>query len=185
MEKSKKVGRKPAFFITRHICMENVYDKIVEIIAPSLAGMGYDLVQVRLLEGGRCTLQVMAERVDGKAMTVDDCADISHSVSALLDVEDPIKGTYTLEISSPGIDRPLVKADDFRRFCGYEAKLETKLPVNGRKRFKGRLKGMEEENVVIETEEGVAAIPFSMVRSAKLLLTDELLAANNSGAGNK
>ncbi len=153
-----------------------IEDKVTEIIEPSLAGMGYDLVQIRLLEGGRRTLQIMAERTDEKTMTVDDCADISRTVSALLDVEDPIKGAYHLEISSPGIDRPLVKMGDFERFSGYEAKLETKLPMEGRKKFKGMIKGTEGKNILLETDEGMsAAIPFDMIRSAKLVLTDELI----------
>lgn len=151
-------------------------DKIAAIIEPSLKDMGYDIVQIRFIESGRHTLQIMAERMDGKNMTVDDCADISHSVSALLDVEDPIKGQYTLEISSPGIDRPLVKLQDFERFNGYEAKLETKLPIDGQKRFKGRLRGTENNNIALETEDGIKkSIPFNAIRSAKLLLTDELL----------
>src|SRR5262249_19369550 len=153
-----------------------IEEKVAEIIEPSLASMGYNLVLVRLFEGGRRTLQIMAERIDNKNMTVDDCADISRTVSALLDVEDPIKGAYHLEVSSPGIDRPLVKFGDYERFNGYEAKLETKLPINDRRRFKGRIKGTDGKNVLLATEEGVhAAIPFDLIRSAKLLLTDELL----------
>lgn len=150
-------------------------DKIAAIIEPSLSDMGYNLVQIRFLENGRHTLQIMAERVDSKSMTVDDCADISRTVSTLLDVEDPIKGTYTLEVSSPGIDRPLVKIEDFERYNGFDAKLETKLPINGQKRFKGRLLGVSEKNVLLKTEIGDAAIPFHDIRSAKLLLTDALL----------
>jgi len=153
-----------------------LHDRISAIIAPSLEGMGYRLVQVRMMEGGRRTLQVMAERVDGKNMTVDDCANISHSVSALLDVEDPIQGAYILEVSSPGIDRPLVKFDDFVRFTGFEAKLETKMPVEARRRFKGRIEKTEGEDIIMRTVEGVQArIPFHMVQSAKLVLTDELI----------
>lgn len=156
--------------------MEPIHEKIASIIEPSLNGMGYNLVQVRLLEGGKRTLQIMAERIDNKAMTVDDCADISHNVSALLDVEDPIKGAYTLEVSSPGIDRPLVKLSDFTQFKGYDARLETKLPIDDRRKFKGKLEGVEEKNILIGVEEGkTVTIPFEMIRSAKLLLTDELL----------
>jgi len=153
-----------------------LHDRIAAIIEPSIAAMGYSLVQVRLIEGGRRTLQIMAERVDGKNMTVEDCASISHSVSALLDVEDPIKDAYTLEVSSPGMDRPLIKRADFERFCGFEIKLEAKFQIEGRKRFKGRLKAVEGEEVVMTTAEGVSArIPFNMVHSAKLVLTDELI----------
>jgi len=163
----------------------SLQEKIAAIIEPSLAGMGYALVQIRLIEGGRRTLQIMAERADGRNMTVEDCATISHNVSALLDVEDPIKGAYTLEVSSPGIDRPLVKCEDFARFAGFEAKLETKLPIEGRRRFKGRLKALEGEDIVMETVEGVTArIPYPMVQSAKLLLTDELIKAAESTGNN-
>ncbi len=162
-----------------------LHDRIAAIIEPSLTGMGYALVQVRMIEGARRTLQIMAERVDGKNMTVDDCATISHSVSALLDVEDPIKGAYTLEVSSPGIDRPLVKRADFERFAGFEAKLETKLPLDGRRRFKGRIKAVEGEEIVMDTAEGQARIPHHSVQSAKLLLTNELInwhGKNDAGA---
>jgi ribosome maturation factor RimP len=155
-----------------------LHDRIATIIAPSLNAMGYELVQIRLMEGGRRTLQIMAERKDSKGMTTDDCADISRTVSALMDVEDPIKDAYVLEISSPGIDRPLVKRADFERFSGFEAKLETRLPIEGRKRFKGRLKGVEAENIVVDTVEGnTVRIPLDMVQTAKLLLTEELLKA--------
>jgi ribosome maturation factor RimP len=153
-----------------------LHDQIATIIGPSLLAMGYALVQIRMIEGGRRTLQIMAERTDEKNMTVEDCATISHSVSALLDVEDPISGAYVLEVSSPGIDRPLVKQDDFKRFKGFDIKLETKLPVEGRKRFKGKLTEVSEDKVTIKTVEGAQAeIPFHMVQSAKLLLTDELI----------
>ncbi|MEI6730410.1 MAG: ribosome maturation factor RimP [Pseudomonadota bacterium] len=158
-------------------------EKIASIIEPSLTDMGYELVQVRFIEGGRKTLQIMAERLDGKGMNVDDCADISYRVSALLDVEDPIKVAYHLEISSAGIDRPLVKISDFEKFVGYELKLETKLMVASRKRFKGRIKAVVGQDIIITTIEGAeVTIPFDMVRSSKLLLTDELLNkhANNN-----
>src|SRR5215831_8244475 len=110
-------------------------NRIAAIIEPALAAMGYRLVRVVLTSGRRATLQVMAERLDDAPMTVDDCAQISHSVSALLDVADPLPGAYMLEISSPGIDRPLVRAEDYDRFCGLEAKIELARPLNGRKRF--------------------------------------------------
>jgi ribosome maturation factor RimP len=160
--------------------MEHVLnERIAAIIESSLVNMGYSLVQVRMMGGERRTLQIMAERTDGKNMTVEDCADISHNVSALLDVEDPISGAYTLEVSSPGIDRPLVKLSDFERFSNFEAKLESKIPIEGRKRFKGRLKGVEGEEICLQTTEGEEyRIPFRNVHSAKLLLTEELLKAS-------
>src|SRR6516164_11075977 len=109
------------------------------MIEPSLSAMGYRLVQVVMTDGRRTTLQVMAERLDDLPITHGDCAEISHSVSALLDVADPIAGAYTLEISSPGINRPLVRAEDFDRFRGFEAKIELVKPLDGRRRFRGRL----------------------------------------------
>jgi len=153
--------------------------QIERMIAPSLAAMGYDIVRVLLTGGQRPTLQVMAERTDGQDMSVDDCAEISRAVSALLDVEDPIAGAYTLEVSSPGIDRPLTRPADFQRFAGFEARVETRQPVEGRKRFRGRLLGLEGDSIWIATPEGEAALPVDDILRAKLVLTDELIAATD------
>jgi ribosome maturation factor RimP len=152
--------------------------EIEAIIAPSLEAMGYSLVRTQIGAGRRPVLQIMAEPRDERAMTVDDCADISRAVSALLDVEDPIPGAFTLEVSSPGLDRPLTRREDYARFAGQEAKLETRLPVDGRKRFKGRLLGLDGEAVKLSTAEGEAAIPLADIAKAKLVITDELLAAD-------
>lgn len=156
-------------------------DKAAEIerlIAPSLAALGYEVVRVLLMGGARqATLQIMIERSDRAAISVDDCELASRTVSALLDVEDPIAGAYTLEISSPGIDRPLVKPADFDRFKGFEARFESRTPIDGRRRFRGRLLGMEGDRVHIATPEGESKVPFQEVQRAKLVLTDELLAA--------
>jgi ribosome maturation factor RimP len=153
--------------------------RISDMIAPSLSAMGYDLVRVMLQGRQRPVLQIMAERQDGKAMTVDDCADISRQVSALLDVDDPIEGAYSLEVSSPGIDRPLTRLIDYERFAGFEAKLETNEPIDGRKRFRGKLLGLTAGNCVKLNAEGSDwEIPFLAVKSAKLVLTDELIAAS-------
>ena len=140
--------------------------------------MGYEVVRVQLTGGQRMVLQVMAERADGAPMTVEDCADISRAISAVLDVEDPIKSAYTLEVSSPGIDRPLTRLKDYERFAGFEAKLETRLAVDGRKRFKGMLKGVEDGLVCIESEQGAARLEFDNILRAKLVLTDELIRAS-------
>lgn len=153
--------------------------QIERMIAPLLAAMGYDIVRVLLTGGQRPTLQVMAERTDGQDMSVDDCAEISRAVSALLDVEDPIAGAYTLEVSSPGIDRPLTRPADFQRFAGFEARVETRQPVEGRKRFRGRLLGLEGDSVRIATPEGEAGLPVDDILRAKLVLTDELIAATD------
>jgi ribosome maturation factor RimP len=160
--------------------------RLEALISPTLESMGYELVRVMFQGKSRPTLQIMAERKDGVAMTVEDCAAISRSLSAVLDVEDPIAGAYVLEVSSPGIDRPLVRAKDFAQWAGFEAKVETALPIAGRKRFKGRLLGIDGEGLVgIATDTGEAHIPLADVRSAKLVLTDELIAAvtDDNGQG--
>lgn len=157
--------------------------RIEQIIAPSVEAMGYEIVRVQLSGGQRAVLQVMAERTDGGPMTVEDCADISHAVSALLDVADPISGPYTLEVSSPGIDRPLTRPRDYERYAGFEAKLETRTPVDGRKRYKGRLRGLEDGAVLIDTEQGSARLPLEQIQRAKLVLTDELIRAAEGAGG--
>ncbi len=152
-------------------------DKIEAMIAPSLEAMGYRVVRVAMTGGRRATLQIMAERSDERAMTVEDCADISRTVSALLDVADPIHAPYHLEVSSPGIDRPLVRREDFARFAGFEAKVELAEPVEGRRRFRGRLLGVEGDAVRLLVDATALALPLAAVTRAKLVLTDELLAA--------
>lgn len=156
---------------------------IGRLVEPSLTAMGYDLVRVQLTGGDTPTLQIMAERCDRDQMTVDDCADISRNISALLDAEDPISGTYNLEVSSPGIDRPLVRLDDFDRFAGFEARIECHDLVDGRKRFRGTLAGVEGDAIRIAVEGQEYRVPFDGVRKAKLILTDELIAASQN-AGN-
>ncbi|OAN50196.1 ribosome maturation factor RimP [Paramagnetospirillum marisnigri] len=156
----------------------DLQSRLEALIAPSLDAMGYELVRVQLQGKQRLTLQVMADRKDGVMMTVEDCADISRSISALLDVEDPISAAYTLEVSSPGIDRPLTRAKDFEIWAGFEAKMEASQPIDGRKRFRGKLLGLDEAgNVRLGVETGEVAIPMADVRGAKLVLTDELIAA--------
>ena len=150
---------------------------IAQLIEPSLAAMGYRLVRVLMTGGRRATLQVMAERLDDLPITHDDCAKISRSVSALLDVVDPIVGAYTLEISSPGIDRPLVRAEDYDRFSGFEAKIEVMMPIDGRRRFRGRLIGTAEGAIRLLTMAGETQLPLDTVVRAKLILTSDLMAA--------
>jgi ribosome maturation factor RimP len=151
---------------------------VERLIAPTLEDMGYELVRVRLSGGSqRRRLQVMADRLDESGMTVDDCAAISRAVSVLLDTEDPIPGAYELEVSSPGIDRPLTRPRDFERFAGHEAKIELRDAIDGRRRFRGLLKGVEDGNVLLELEQEVARLPYDGIETAKLMLTDELLAA--------
>jgi ribosome maturation factor RimP len=147
------------------------------MIAPSLEAMGYSLVRVLMTGGHRATLQIMAERLDDLPITHDDCAQISHSVSALLDVANPIAGSYTLEISSPGIDRPLVRAEDYDRFAGLEARIELATAVSGRRRFRGRLLGTSGDAILLLTEGVETRLPLDAVARAKLILTDDLVAA--------
>ncbi len=148
--------------------------RLAEIITPVIEGMGYELVRVRLMGGKTTTLQIMADRPEG-GIEVDECADISTAVSATLDVEDPITDTYTLEVSSPGIDRPLTRLKDFEEFEGYEAKLETSELIDGRRRFKGVLAGVEGDEVMINITEGTVGLRFEWLSDAKLVLTDELI----------
>jgi ribosome maturation factor RimP len=152
-------------------------NEIARIIEPSLEAMGYRLV--RLMQTGglkRPTLQVMAERLDEAPMTVEDCAQISRSVSALLDIADPIAGAYLLEVSSPGIDRPLVRPEDYDRFAGFDARIELHDPLDGRKRFKGKLLGRAGEEVRLVAESGEVRLPLAAIARAKLILTDDLIA---------
>lgn len=159
--------------------------RIAGIVAPTVEAMGYELVRVMMTGGRRPTLQIMAERADGSGMGVDDCAEISRTISAVLDVEDPIAGEYTLEVSSPGIDRPLTRLKDFRRYAGFEARVDMTAPIDGRKRFSGRLRGVDDaDRVLVETEPGVQeALPFEGIARAKLVLTDELVAASAPAGG--
>lgn len=153
--------------------------QVERLIAPSVEAMGFVLVQVRFI-GGRNhpTLQVMVERRDEAEMTVEDCAELSRAISALLDVEDPVPTSYQLEVSSPGIDRPLVRLEDYERFAGHAARLETERPIDGRKRFKGKLLGVADGRIRLSLDDtGTdAEIPFADVSKAKLVLTDELIA---------
>lgn len=148
--------------------------RLAEILSPVIEGMGFELVRVRLMSGKNTTLQIMAQRPDG-SIEVDECAQISTAVSAVLDVEDPILDAYTLEVSSPGIDRPLTRLKDFEQWEGYEAKLETTELIDGRRRFKGELAGVEDDEVLINIEEGTIGLKFEWLSDAKLVLTDELI----------
>ena len=157
--------------------------RIAELVEPTVEAMGYGLVRLVLNPGRGSRLQVMVERKNDSAMTVDDCAQVSRALSAVLDVEDPIEGPYTLEVSSPGIDRPLTRLADFERFAGHEAMVELTEPVEGQRRFKGRLLGVSGEAVRIGGLEREVALPARKIRRAKLVLTDELLAAEAMKAG--
>ena len=157
--------------------------RIERLITPTVEALGFTVVRVQISGRQRPRLQVMAERRDGKAMMVDDCARISRAIAAVLEVEDPIAGAFTLEVSSPGIDRPLVRLGDFERFAGFEAKVETNRPVGGRRRFRGRLVGVAGQVVRIQVEGTTVDLPYADIGRAKLLLTDELLAASEKRKG--
>ena len=148
--------------------------RVTEIIAPVIEDMGFEVVRVRLMSGKETVLQIMAQKPDG-TIEVDDCGLISTTVGALLDVEDPILDAYTLEVSSPGIDRPLTRLKDFDQWEGFEAKIETDELIDGRRRFKGALAGTEGDEVLIEIEEGTIGLKFEWLSDAKLVLTDELI----------
>lgn len=148
--------------------------RMAEILTPVIEDMGFEVVRIRLMGGKTNTLQIMAERPQG-GIEVDECAQISTAVSATLDVEDPLEDAYTLEVSSPGIDRPLTRLKDFETFEGYEVKLETTEMIDGRRRFKGVLAGVEGDEVLINVTEGTIGLHFDWLSDAKLVLTDELI----------
>lgn len=152
--------------------------RIAGIVEPVMNTLGFRLVRVRMSGQNGLTLQIMAEREDG-TMTVEDCEALSRAISPVLDVKDPVERAYHLEISSPGIDRPLVRRSDFADWKGHLAKFETSVPICGRKRFRGRIVGIEDESVTIAAEEGDGAeglaIPIGALVSARLVLTDELI----------
>ncbi len=154
--------------------------RLADIIAPVIEGMGYELVRVRFMAGGKKTVQIMAERPGG-GIQIDQCAEISSAVSAVLDVEDPIQDAYALEVSSPGIDRPLTRLRDFGTFEGFEAKLETQDPIDGRKRFRGVLAGTEGDEVLINIDEGTIGLKLDWLVDARLVLTDRLMRESLNG----
>jgi ribosome maturation factor RimP len=156
-------------------------NRVAKMITAPLREMGFELVRAQISGKQRPTLQIMAERVDHENMTVEDCAIISRALSALFDVEDAVDGAYTLEVSSPGLDRPLTRADDYARFAGYEARVELHEPLAGRRRFRGRLLGLFGDLVRIEMEGQTYDLPFDEIQRAKLVMTDELLALAEAG----
>jgi ribosome maturation factor RimP len=156
------------------IAKTHLDQRLAEILTPVIEGLGFELVRLRLMSGKTMTLQIMAERPEG-GIEVDECAEISTAVSAVMDVEDPIEDNYTLEVSSPGIDRPLTRLKDFDRWHGYEVKIETTEMFDGRRRFKGQLVGTEGDEVLIEIEEGTIGLKFEWLSDAKLVLTEDLI----------
>ncbi len=149
--------------------------RVEQLIRPGIEALGFDIVRVRISGQKRLRLQIMIERLDGKMVVVDDCARVSRDVSAILDVDDPIGGAFTLEVSSPGIDRPLVRIHDFERFAGFEAKVELKAPIDGRRRFRGQLTGIDGEYVGIIVDGEQISLPYAEIDRAKLVVTDDML----------
>ncbi len=148
--------------------------RIADIITPVVEDMGFEVVRVRLMSGKETILQIMVQRPDGQ-IEIDECGQVSTAISATLDVEDPIIEVYNLEVSSPGIDRPLTRLKDFDQWQGFEAKLETDELIDGRRRFKGELAGTQDDEVLITIEEGTIGLKFAWLSDAKLVLTDELI----------
>jgi ribosome maturation factor RimP len=164
----------------RLITDSGVAARVGAVVEPTLEGMGYRLVRVRVSGLNGCTVQVMAERPDG-TMSVEDCEAVSRAISPVLDLEDPVDRAYNLEVSSPGIDRPLVRRSDFERWAGHEAKIEMAVPAQGRKRFRGTVLGVEGEAAVLELpdvragEESRFLLPLADIGEARLVLTDALI----------
>lgn len=161
----------------RLIIERGIDARLAAIVEPALAGMGYRLVRVHVSGRDGCTVQIMAERPDG-TFTIEDCEAASRAVSPAIDVEDPIKGGYRLELSSPGIDRPLVRLSDFERAVGDEAKIEMNAMIGGRKRFRGEIEGVEGEFALVRNKDNAGEIfrlPIAEMLEAKLVLTDELI----------
>ncbi len=153
--------------------------RIAAIVGPTLGAMGYELVRVAVLGREKPTVQIMADRADGALIAVEDCEAISHTLGAVLDVEDPMPGEWTLEISSAGIDRPLTRAKDWNRFSGHLAKAEVNMPVDGRKRFSGIVLGADRDYGRLRLEDGAeVSLPLADLRKARLVLTDELIKAS-------
>jgi ribosome maturation factor RimP len=157
--------------------MSMIEERIASLLNPVIETAGFEVVRIRVTGSRKKTLQVMAERPDG-SMSAEDCAALSRAISPVLDEQDPLEGEYDLEVSSPGIDRPLTRLKDFERWEGFDAKIELTQAVEDQKRFRGEMAGVEDGDVLfdIEGEEETAVIPFGLIKAAKLMMTDELIA---------
>jgi ribosome maturation factor RimP len=169
-----------AFFVLDpdHPHHEGLEARLAAIIEPSLEGMGYELVRVAVTGRDRPTVQIMADRADGTPITVEDCEAISRALGAVIDVADPIRGEWLLEVSSPGIDRPLTRRKDWTRYTGHLARAELVEPLEGRKRFSGVVLGADDSHARLRLDDGSeVALPLADIRRAKLVLTDALIDA--------
>ncbi|MBC7768867.1 MAG: ribosome maturation factor RimP [Phycisphaerales bacterium] len=151
-------------------------ERVIALIEPTAAGLGYRIVRVRLSGNRRKRLQIMGERVSDGEMGIADCTRLSRALAPVFDLEDPVQGEYDLEISSPGIDRPLVRIEDFERFIGHEAKFETAAMADNRRRWRGVIKAVEGDEIVIDTDTGDARLKVAALSDARLVLTDKLIA---------
>jgi ribosome maturation factor RimP len=154
--------------------------KLADLVTPTLADMGYELVRIAVLGRDRPTVQIMADRADGRSFTVNDCESISHAVGAVLDVANPLPNAWTLEISSAGIDRPLTRVKDWNNHLGHTARVELEQPVEGRRRVTGIILGADATEAQLRLDDGTSfTVPLDLVRRAKLLLTDALIDATS------
>ena len=161
----------------------DLLQQIEAIIAPSLQDMGFEIIRIRFSGQKRMTLQIMVDRMDELPINVDECAEISHVVSALLDVDDPIQTAYRLEISSPGLDRPLTRPKDFITWQGFNARITLKWMQDGQKRFRGMIVNYVNDKLLLGQENGIEVeLPFAQIEEAKLLLDDKLLEASKEKA---
>ncbi len=150
-------------------------ERVVELIEPVAGDLGLALVRVRISGMRRKKLQIMAERLADSGMGIEDCENLSRAIGPVLDVADPIPGEYDLEVSSPGIDRPLVRLEDFARFAGHEAKVELARMIDGRRRFRGEIRAVDGDDVVMQIDANEVRLPFSALAEARLVLTDKLI----------
>ncbi len=159
----------------RHTGLEG---RIADIVAPSLEGMGYELVRVAVVGRDRPTVQLMIDRADGAPVAIENCEEVSYMIGPVIDVADPMRTPWTLEVSSPGIDRPLTRRKDWNRFAGHTARVELEVPQDGRRRFTGIALGADETHARLRLEDGTEfSVPFDNIHRAKLVLTDALIAA--------
>ncbi len=153
-----------------------VEERVVALVEPTATGLGYRIVRVRLSGNRRKRLQIMAERLSDGEMGIGDCTKLSRALAPVFDLEDPIQSEYDLEISSPGIDRPLMRIEDFERFKGHQAKLETAALTDNQRRFKGVISAVEGDVIVLTTDQGETRLKFAQLSDARLVLTDQLIA---------
>ena len=173
---------RPPFFVPNHVKKEpmrastEIEKRILAMIEPEAESLGFDIVRIRLTGARTPTLQIMAERVSDGTMGVEDCAELSRAISPVLDVEDPITSEYNLEVSSPGVDRPLTRPGDFAAWKGHEARIELSMPINGRRRFHGWITDEKDGVAFLDLKDGAKAeIPLTEMIKASLVLTDELI----------